>query len=93
MKRDVIDKLKMVLPELKTVVDNESKQVKGVEICVAIQTHIDEICYQEQLRNLEKKYREKFNDHFPADIPHNDTMPSDFLFHINLKDTNKIVQQ
>jgi hypothetical protein len=49
MKRDVIDELKMVLPELKTIVDNESKQVKGVDVCAAIQTHIDEICYQEQL--------------------------------------------
>jgi hypothetical protein len=93
MKKDVVDELKTVLPELKNIVDNECEQVKGVDVCAAIQTRIDEICYQEQLRNLDKKYKEKFNDRFPADIPHNDTMPSDVLFCINLKDANKIVQQ
>jgi hypothetical protein len=50
-------------------------------------------CYQEQLKALDAKYKSSFMDHFPLDIPHNNTMPSDVLFHINLKDANKIVQQ
>jgi len=93
MKQDVVSELKTVLPELKNIVDNECEQVRGTDVLAAIQSRIDGICYQEQLKDLDAKYKSSFADRFPSDIPHNDTMPSDVLFRINLKDANKIVQQ
>ncbi|KAG2340780.1 hypothetical protein BDR05DRAFT_1002179 [Suillus weaverae] len=92
MKRDVINELKAVLPELKDIVDNECEQVNGTDVIAAIQSRIDGLLYQEQLRALDDKYKKVFEDRFPADIPHNDTMPSDVLFWVSLKDANKIVQ-
>ncbi|KIK36858.1 hypothetical protein CY34DRAFT_93677, partial [Suillus luteus UH-Slu-Lm8-n1] len=81
-----------LLPELKDIVDSECETVTGTNIVGAIQSRIEELMYQEQLRDLDVKYKKLFEDRFPADIPHNDTMPSDVLFRVNLKDANKIVQ-
>ncbi|KAG2341963.1 hypothetical protein BDR05DRAFT_1029194, partial [Suillus weaverae] len=69
-----------------------SPSVNGTDVIAVIQSRIDGLLYQEQLRALDDKYKKVFEDRFPADIPHNDTMPSNVLFQVSLKDTNKIVQ-
>jgi predicted aspartyl protease len=92
MKRDMVNELKMVLPEWKAIIDNECEKVKEVDVVAAVQARIDGLVYQDQLKALNAKYKKKFADWFPVDIPHNNTMPSDVLFCVNLKDANKIVQ-
>ncbi|KAG2047333.1 hypothetical protein BDR06DRAFT_1013955 [Suillus hirtellus] len=91
-KRNVVSKLKAVLPEWKDIIDDECKLVKGIDIVTAIQAHINNLVYKGELKALDAKYKSKFEDWFPVDIPHNDTMLSDVLFCLNLKDANKVVQ-
>ncbi|KAG1855249.1 hypothetical protein F4604DRAFT_1932309 [Suillus subluteus] len=92
MKRNVVNELKHVLPELKDIVDNECEPVKDIDVVAAVQSKIDNLLYQAELKELDVRMKSEFKDRFPADIPHNDTMPKDVLFRINLKDANKIVQ-
>lgn len=92
MKQDVVKELKTVLPELKKIVDDECDVVKGVDLVAAVQAKIDNLMFQHRLKELDKKVKFEFKDRFPADIPHNDTMPNEVQFRINLKDANKIVQ-
>ncbi|KAG1839529.1 hypothetical protein F4604DRAFT_1599551, partial [Suillus subluteus] len=75
-----------------TIVDNECEPVEGVDVIAAIRAKIDALAYQDELKMLDAKYKKTFADRFPVDIPHNDTMPTDVLFRVNLKDANKIVQ-
>jgi hypothetical protein len=92
MKRNVINELKEKLPEWKTIVENECEPVKDVDVIAAIRARIDTLAYQEEMKKLDELYKQRFKDRFPTDIPHNDTMPSDVLFCVKLKDANKVVQ-
>ncbi|KIK36119.1 hypothetical protein CY34DRAFT_95004, partial [Suillus luteus UH-Slu-Lm8-n1] len=79
--------------ELKTIVESECEPVLGVNVVTAIQDRIKGLEYQNSLIALDAKFKLEFKDRFPCDIPHNDTMPSDVLFRVHLKEANKIVQQ
>ncbi|KAG2737970.1 hypothetical protein P692DRAFT_20760211, partial [Suillus brevipes Sb2] len=85
--------LKSVLPELKKIVDSECEHVQETDLLAAINARIKGLEYQDELNTLDAKVKDKFKDRFPTDIPHNDTMPSDVLFRVPLKEANKIVQQ
>ncbi|KIK43352.1 hypothetical protein CY34DRAFT_40541, partial [Suillus luteus UH-Slu-Lm8-n1] len=76
-----------------TVAPRPARPVQEVDIVAAIKARIEGLEYQDTLRALDAKVKTDFRDRFPADIPHNDTMPSEVLFRIHLKEANKIVQQ
>lgn len=92
MKRNVVSELKAILPKLKDIVDRECEEPRGIDVIGAIQTRIESLVRHEELSTLNCKYKELFADRFPHNIPHNDTMPSDVLFRVSLKDANKVVQ-
>ncbi|KAG1793834.1 uncharacterized protein HD556DRAFT_1191829, partial [Suillus plorans] len=67
--------------------------VNGVNIVAAVQEHIDRLSFQDQLTARDVALKEEFIDRFPADIPHNDMLPTDILFRVRLKDANKVIQK
>ncbi|KAG1810476.1 uncharacterized protein HD556DRAFT_1223852, partial [Suillus plorans] len=71
----------------------ECKPVRQIDVVAAVQAKIENLVYQDSLKDLDARMKDEFKDRFPVDIPHNDTMPRDVLFRITLKDANKIVQQ
>lgn len=92
-KQDVVSELKQILPKYKAIIDNECEPVKGIDVVAAVRGHIDRLAIHEQLIAKDTAIKTEFIDCFPSDIPHNDTMPTDVLFRIRLKDANKVIQK
>ncbi|KAG1804740.1 uncharacterized protein HD556DRAFT_1226393, partial [Suillus plorans] len=92
-KQDVVRELKSVLPELKSIVDDECEKVMGIDVAAAVTARLEGLLYQDELKAMDSRIKNEYNDRFPSDIPHNDLMPDDVLFRINLKDANCVVQQ
>ncbi|KAG1786930.1 uncharacterized protein HD556DRAFT_1247607, partial [Suillus plorans] len=67
--------------------------VRGVDIVAAVQNRINNLEQQTLLDAKDSAMKMEFKDHFPTDIPHNDSLPSDVLFRVQLKDANQIVQK
>jgi hypothetical protein len=61
MKQDVVNELKSVLPELKTIVDRECEPVKDIDVVAAIKARIDGLEYQDTLLALLEMLRLKMN--------------------------------
>ncbi|KIK78068.1 hypothetical protein PAXRUDRAFT_36705 [Paxillus rubicundulus Ve08.2h10] len=102
IKKAVVAELKDVLPEYKVIINKECELTAGVDVVIAVGLHIAALSAQEweQQRTLAledfKRHNDvvkaEFADWFPADIPHNDSLPSDVLFQIHIKDPDKIIQ-
>jgi hypothetical protein len=92
MRRNVVEELKHVLPELKEIVDAECEPVQ-VDVVAAVQSRINSLILEDDLKARDTALKEEFQDRFPVDIPHNDTLPSDVLFRVHLKDASKVIQQ
>jgi hypothetical protein len=73
--------------------DDSCKPVNGINIVMAIWQRITTLASAEQLKLQDSAVKIGYEDRFPADILHNDSLPSDILFHVCLKDTNKLIQQ
>lgn len=93
LRHEVVRELKHILPEYKLLVDESCDPVNGVDIVAAVRQRIEILASEEQLRSRDAAIKHEFIDRFPADIPHNDSLPSDVLFRIKLKDANKVIQQ
>ncbi|KIK38836.1 hypothetical protein CY34DRAFT_90294, partial [Suillus luteus UH-Slu-Lm8-n1] len=93
LRHEVVRELKHILPEYKLLVDESCEPLNGVDIVAAVRQHIEILASDEQLRSRDAAIKHEFIDRFPADIPHNDSLPSDVLFRIKLKDANKVIQQ
>lgn len=93
LRHQVVRELKHILPEYKTMVDDSCEPVKGIDVIAAVRQRIEALASDEQLRKRDATIKDEFVDRFPADIPHNDSLPSDVLFRIKLKDANKVIQQ
>jgi hypothetical protein len=93
LRHEVVKELKTVLPELKDIVDDECEPVNGINLAAAVQSCIDKLALQDGLSARDSALKTEFADRFPTDIPHNETLPTDVLFRIHLKDANKIIQQ
>ena len=50
-----------------------------------IKTHIEQLVTDSQLAKLDKKYKEKYTNCFPTDIPHICDLLTDAYHHINIK--------
>lgn len=50
----------------------------------AIQTQITELATLAELQDLDQKFKEKYHDHFPSDIPHVRDLPCDVYHNIEL---------
>ncbi|KAG2746933.1 hypothetical protein P692DRAFT_20781250, partial [Suillus brevipes Sb2] len=85
--------LKHILPEYKQLVDDSCEPVNGIDIIAAIRQRITTLASAEQLKLRDAALKVEYEDRFPADIPHNDSLPSDVLFRVRLKDANKLIQQ
>ena len=62
------------------------EEVKDVNIIVAIKDAINNIALRERLETVEKKIKAKFQQVF-EEIPHVKDLPTDYMAHIKLKDT------
>ena len=86
---EVFQELKHILPEYKQLVDNSCEPVMGVNIVAAICQRITTLASTEQLKLCDTAIKIEYKDRFPSDIPHNDSLPSNILFCVRLKDANK----
>lgn len=59
--------------------------VRDHNIVGLIRTHIKQLAADSQLTKLDKKYKEKYANCFPTDIPHICDLPTDVYHHINVK--------
>jgi len=57
----------------------------------AVRTQIEGLVERERLLKLNAKYKNKFSDMFPSDIPHVSELPQDILMTIKLHDTQKLM--
>ncbi|KAG2737911.1 hypothetical protein P692DRAFT_20638613, partial [Suillus brevipes Sb2] len=89
----VVRELKHILPEYKVLVDDSCEPITGIDIIAAVRQRIEVLASVEQLKERDTAIKKEFVDRFPADIPHNDSLPSDVLFRVKLKDANKVIQQ
>ncbi|KAG2095734.1 uncharacterized protein F5147DRAFT_778632 [Suillus discolor] len=92
-RHEVLRELKHILPEYKQLVDDSCEPVNGVDIVAAIRERITTLASVEQLKLRDAALKVEYEDRFPIDIPHNDSLPSDVLFRVRLKDANKLIQQ
>ncbi|KIK73954.1 hypothetical protein PAXRUDRAFT_20343 [Paxillus rubicundulus Ve08.2h10] len=88
----VVAELCRVLPELKEIIDEECEPVKGVDVVAAINNRIDQVSMEEDFKHRNENLKKEYEDRFPMDIPHNDSLPSDVQFRVKLKDADKITQ-
>ncbi|KIK41443.1 hypothetical protein CY34DRAFT_85364, partial [Suillus luteus UH-Slu-Lm8-n1] len=80
-------------PTYKTMVDDSCDPVNGIDLIAAVRQRITILASDEELKRRDSAIKVEYADRFPADIPHNDSLPSDVLFRIRLKDANKTIQQ
>jgi hypothetical protein len=59
--------------------------IEGLDIVGLVKTRIMELAKQEELLELDKKWKKDFEDRFPKDILHVDKLPKDVYHHIELK--------
>ncbi|KAG2741811.1 hypothetical protein P692DRAFT_20907082, partial [Suillus brevipes Sb2] len=76
-----------------SLVDDSCEPVNGVDIIAAIRQRITTLVSAEQLKLRDTALKIEYEDRFPADIPHNDSLPDDVQFRVRLKDANKLIQQ
>ena len=59
--------------------------VGDLNIVGLIKTHIEQLAAMSRLAKLDKKYKEKYANLFPTDIPHVCNLPTDMYHHIDVK--------
>ena len=59
--------------------------VGDLNVVGLIKTHIEQLAATSRLSKLDKKYKEKYADSFPTDIPHVRDLPTDVYHHIDVK--------
>ena len=59
--------------------------VGDLNIVGLIKTHIEQLAATSRLAKLDKKYKEKYENSFPTDIPHVRNLPTDMYHHIDVK--------
>ncbi|KAG2097024.1 uncharacterized protein F5147DRAFT_656473 [Suillus discolor] len=92
-KKNVVRELNKVLPELKAIMDDKCETVWEFDVIGVINAQIDSLHQQTLLAAKDKAMKDEFRHRFPVDIPHNDSLPCNVLFRVQLKDTNQIVQK
>lgn len=90
---EMLRELKHILPEYKELVDESCDPVHGINVVEAVRKRISMLALEDQLKEHDRQVKDEFIDRFPLDIPHNDSLPSDVLFRVRLKDANKVIQQ
>jgi hypothetical protein len=65
--------------------DFDSYTSSGINLISAIKVRIDQLAQKELLQTLDKKYKRKFEDRFPKDIPHTDQLPTNVYHNIDIK--------
>ncbi|KIK98411.1 hypothetical protein PAXRUDRAFT_24198 [Paxillus rubicundulus Ve08.2h10] len=101
-KKVVVAELNHILLEYKEIVDKSCDAVKEVVVVANIEAMIASLacknelkerqCVLEDFSKCNDTVKGEFSDCFPDDILHNDSLPSDILFHVQHKDTEKIIQ-
>jgi len=63
----------------------QAHTVGDLNIVGLIKTCIKQLAAESCLKKLDQKYKEKYNNCFPTDIPHVQDLPTDVYHHIEVK--------
>lgn len=59
----LVQELKSVLPKLKSIVDGECEEVKGIDIAAAVEVKIELLLYQDESKALDLPFVHGLNSH------------------------------